>query len=204
MPGALAICMHLFWTSGISNFSKASIMRDIWHRSKARTRKRGSVYLASDLLFSNSWATKENYCITNFTMFKSGSKSNLEAEFQCKISLLDDTELSCDFKVRKVLLVNYNKCMSSGEMNDLARSLLFLSGHLGLVFLSVSSFSALSHVPFVVMILQSVLFLFCVWEIITLKTLPLSDLCVAEDRYIPEFRSKQNYDTFVQHICCID
>lgn len=31
-------------------------------------------------------------------MFKSGSKSNLEGEFQCKISLLDDTELSCDFK----------------------------------------------------------------------------------------------------------
>lgn len=32
-------------------------------------------------------------------MFKSASKSNLEGEFQCKISLLDDTELSCDFKV---------------------------------------------------------------------------------------------------------
>ncbi|KAM7440743.1 FERM domain-containing protein 5 [Porites harrisoni] len=31
-------------------------------------------------------------------MFKSASKSNLEGEFQCKISLLDDTELSCDFK----------------------------------------------------------------------------------------------------------
>lgn len=31
-------------------------------------------------------------------MFKSSSRSNLEGEFQCKISLLDDTELSCDFK----------------------------------------------------------------------------------------------------------
>lgn len=31
-------------------------------------------------------------------MLKIGSKSNLEGEFQCKISLLDDTELSCDFK----------------------------------------------------------------------------------------------------------
>lgn len=37
-----------------------------------------------------------------FTMLKIGSKSNLEGEFQCKISLLDDTELSCDFKVRIV------------------------------------------------------------------------------------------------------
>ncbi|KAK2567937.1 FERM domain-containing protein 3 [Acropora cervicornis] len=31
-------------------------------------------------------------------MFKSSSKSNLEGDFQCRISLLDDTELSCDFK----------------------------------------------------------------------------------------------------------
>ncbi|XP_068693882.1 FERM domain-containing protein 3-like [Montipora foliosa] len=31
-------------------------------------------------------------------MFKSSSRINLEGEFQCKISLLDDTELSCDFK----------------------------------------------------------------------------------------------------------
>ena len=34
-------------------------------------------------------------------MFKSSSRINLEGEFQCKISLLDDTELSCDFKVRE-------------------------------------------------------------------------------------------------------
>lgn len=38
--------------------------------------------------------------VANFTMFKSISKSNLEGDFQCRISLLDDTELSCDFKVR--------------------------------------------------------------------------------------------------------
>lgn len=31
-------------------------------------------------------------------MFKSSSKSNLEGDFQCRISLLDDTELPCDFK----------------------------------------------------------------------------------------------------------
>ncbi|KAJ7371515.1 FERM domain-containing protein 5 [Desmophyllum pertusum] len=31
-------------------------------------------------------------------MLKLGSRTNLEGEFQCKISLLDDTELSCDFK----------------------------------------------------------------------------------------------------------
>lgn len=32
-------------------------------------------------------------------MLKIGSRSNLEGEFQVKISLLDDTELTSDFKV---------------------------------------------------------------------------------------------------------
>lgn len=31
-------------------------------------------------------------------MIKFGSRSHLEGEFQCKVSLLDDTELTCDFK----------------------------------------------------------------------------------------------------------
>ena len=30
-----------------------------------------------------------------------GSKTNLDAEYSCKIRLLDDVEISCDFKVKQ-------------------------------------------------------------------------------------------------------
>jgi hypothetical protein len=34
-------------------------------------------------------------------MLKIGSKSNLDTEYVCKISLLDDTEMTCEFRVSK-------------------------------------------------------------------------------------------------------
>ena len=96
--------IHL-WPLNIRDrkLQKVLTMRNMVACKSMSTRKRGSVYLASDHLFSNSWAAKQNYYTANFRMFKSGSKSNLDAEFQCKISLLDDTELTCDFKVRIML-----------------------------------------------------------------------------------------------------
>lgn len=33
-------------------------------------------------------------------MLKIGSKSNLDTEYVCKISLLDDSEMTCEFRVR--------------------------------------------------------------------------------------------------------
>lgn len=52
-------------------------------------------------------------------MLKLGSRTNLEGEFQCKISLLDDTELSCDFKVRIVLISVRNDELTHMNFTDL-------------------------------------------------------------------------------------
>lgn len=72
-------------------------------QSEARVKRRlvveGAFSISGLAVFEQKELSSNFTWSTCSRMLRIGSKGNLDGEYQCKISLLDDTELTCDFKV---------------------------------------------------------------------------------------------------------